>query len=400
MKRPAVLGGAPAFPDGVAFARPATPSLDRVMARLAPSWDDGQLTNGRMVRELEERAADRLGAPHVVAVSSCTDGLILVLRALLAAGDSADDGVKKGVTAVMPSFTFSATGHAARWNGAHPSFVECDPSTFQIDVTDAGRRLGADSAAVVMATHIFGAPCPAEQVEALAAEAGIPVLFDAAHAFGATRQGRPIGSFGDAEIFSLSPTKVVVAGEGGLVATKREDIAEAVRIGRDYGNPGDYNTRFAGLNSRMSELHASVALESLADLDANLALRQSLAERYREGLSELAGVHCQQVDPGDMSTYKDFTVTIDSARFGLQRDLVRRALSAEGVDTRCYFDPPLHRQHAYADLPRNELPITDRTSSRVLSLPMWSALPPTAVDGIVEIFFSLACHAEAIGAAS
>src|SRR5207344_2998751 len=119
-------------------------------------------------------------------------------------------------------------------------------------------------------------------------------------------KGRPLGSFGDAEVFSLSPTKPVVAGEGGLVATNRDDVAEFVRLGRDYGNPGDYDTRFVGLNARMSELHAAIGLESLAGLDARLATRRHIVDRYRHGLAELPGVVAQRVEPGDSSTFKDF----------------------------------------------------------------------------------------------
>ncbi len=392
MKRPAVLGGPPAFPGGLAFARPATPELARVMGRLTPSWEAGQLTNGPLVRELEERAAERLGVRHVVAVSCCTDGLMLALRAVLLAS-----GRTTAASAVLPSFTFSATGHAVSWNGARPIFAECDPSTFQVDAGDLRRQAATHGASVLMATHIFGAPCRAEALEALAASTGAALVLDAAHAFGAVRQGRKVGGFGDAEVFSMSPTKVLVAGEGGLVSTNRDDIAEAIRIGRDYGNPGDYDTTFAGLNARLSELHAAVALESLAELDHHLAVRQRLARRYAAGLVELPGVACQVVEPGDVSAYKDFTITIDPDGFGLTRDCVRRALAAEGIDTRCYFDPPVHRQKAYARL-TSDLPITDMTSSRVLSLPMWSALAPASVDTVIDAFASLVAHAEAVRA--
>ncbi|MGH9213547.1 MAG: DegT/DnrJ/EryC1/StrS family aminotransferase [Acidimicrobiales bacterium] len=386
MKRPALVGGEPAFPDGLPFFRPAKPSLDRVTRRLEPSYSKGMLTNGALRRELEERAAERLDVPHVVAVASCTAGLMLAAQAL------ADPA---GV-AVMPSFTFSATAHAAMWAGIRPRFVDCDTATCQIDVDDAASKL--DGASLLVGTHVFGAPCQPEALEALARPAGVPVLFDAAHAFGSTRAGRRIGGFGSAEVFSLSPTKVLVAGEGGLIATRDADLAERLRLGVDYGNPGDYDTRFAGLNARMSELHAAVALCSLDELDDHLAIRRDLAARYRSGLEGVPGVAVQTVDPDDVSTYKDLTVIVDQTDFGIGRDALVRALKAEGIDTRPYFWPPVHRQQAYAHLAAEtgELPATDWVSSRVVSLPLWRDMPEGSVETVVETVAGIFAHADHI----
>jgi len=209
-----------------------------------------------------------------------------------------------------------------------------------------------------------------------------------------------VGSFGDVEVFSLSPTKLVVAGEGGVVTTNRADIAEAIRVGRDYGNPGDYNMRFVGLNARMSELHAAVALASLEQLDEHLQVRQELAQAYRDALSAVPGIGIQHVAEGDRSTYKDFTITVDADEFGLHRDVVRRGLSAEGIDTRCYFSPPVHRTQAYASGPPADLPVTDLVADRVLSLPMFAALPLDAVAKVADALDALSQHAEEVGTAA
>ena len=380
MRAPAILGGAPAFPEGLPFARPFTPPLEAVTARLRPSYDQGQLTNGRLVRELEGRAAQRLGVDHVVAVSSCTAGLILTLQALQLDGP-----------VLLPSFTFSASAHAVAWNGLVPLLADCDPESFQLDLADAEARL--EEAAAIMATHVFGAPCQPAAVEKLGEAHGIPTVFDAAHAFGACHQDRPVGGFGRAEIFSLSPTKTVVAGEGGLVSTDDAELAETLRIGRDYGNPGDYDTLFVGLNARMSEFHAAVALESLSMLDEQIELRRAVADRYCEGLRDLPGITPQQVAPGDESTYKDFTVIVDPAAFGLDRDTLVECLRAEGIDTRNYFDPPVHRQRAYAGLAPASLPVTDDVCRRVTSLPMFARLSLDAVDCVVDSLRSLHEHA-------
>jgi len=372
MRTLALLGGTPMFAEAVPFVRAPAPSLARVTELLEPSWEQGMLTNGPLVRRLEEEVAAYLEVEHVVAVASCTAGLMLALRAVTPAGDT-----------LMPSFTFSASAHAAAWNGSPPRFVECRPDTFQIDVIDAEAR--RDGVGAILATHVFGAPCDAEAVVALADRAHVPVVFDAAHAFGARRNGIPVSLFGNAAVFSMTPTKPLVAGEGGLVATTSAELAEHVRIGRDYGNPGDYDTRFVGLNARMSEMHAATALASLEDYATLEKQRLEIAARYTERFQDVPGISVQAIGEDDTSTFKDFTIAVDANRFGVDRDTLRRALHAEGVDTRCYFDPPAHRQQAYASLPDVALAVTDATSARVLSLPIYPALTLRNVDRIVDV---------------
>ena len=377
------------IPDGpgLPFARPARPPLERVLQRVSRSYESGQLTNGALVRELEERMADRLRVDHVVAVSSCTSGLMLVVQALV-------DGRPGPV--VLPSFTFSASAHAVAWNGRSLRFAECDPETFQMDLTHAEPAL--DGASALMPTHVFGAPCNPEAVEKLAASAGVPVVFDAAHALGATFQERPIGGFGDAEVFSLTPTKPMVAGEGGLIATHDADLAARLRLGRDYGNPGDYDTRFVGLNARMSEFHAAMALESLSLLDRTLARRRELAMRYVAGLADVPGVRSQVVPLADLSTYKDFTIAIDAAEFGIDRNQLVAVLAAQGIDTRNYFDPPVHRQQAYRAEPPLCLPTTEAVSRGVVSLPIYPDLSFDDVNVVIKTIWLAHEHAEAVAA--
>jgi FlaA1/EpsC-like NDP-sugar epimerase/dTDP-4-amino-4,6-dideoxygalactose transaminase len=370
----AVLGGQPAFDAPVPFARPARPPLEQVMRRLECSYDSGILTNGALVAELEQRAAEQLGVPHVVAVNSCTSGLILTLQALL------ED---RPGPVVVPSFTFSATGLAATWNDRPLRFVSCDRASFQIDIESAMSAL--DGASALMATHVFGAPCDPASVEALGRISRVPVLFDAAHAFGARTNGLSVGGFGDAEVFSLTPTKVLVAGEGGLVATRDDSLAARLRVARNYGNPGDYDTLFPGLNARMSEFHAAMALESLDQLAVTLRQRRQLAAVYRRCLDEVPGIEYQAVPITDESTFKDFTVIVDEQTFGMSRDQLVAVLGLEGIDTRNYFDPPLHRQRAFDGDHATDLANVEATSRSVISLPIYPDLPVSTVERIVEV---------------
>jgi dTDP-4-amino-4,6-dideoxygalactose transaminase len=384
--RPAVQGGRPAFPDGLPLAKPTFADPDRVARATASILASGVLTNGPHVRELEARAADYLGVRHCVAVASCTAGLMLALRASGLSGD-----------VVLPSFTFSASAHAIAWNGLRPVFTDISPDTLLLDPAAAARATGVRTSAI-LATHTYGAPCDVDGLSEVARRSGIRLFFDAAHAFGSSRKGTMVGGFGDAEVFSLSPTKVLIAGEGGIIATNDDVLAERCRIGRDYGNPGDYDTRFVGLNARMSELHAVTALASFEDLEERIVRRNELADRYHKVLGDLPGISFPLVAEGDRSTYKDLTVLIDPEGFGTDADSVAKALDAEGVQTRRYYSPPVHRQRAYRALvPANgPLPVTDDAAAKVLTLPLLT----TMTDDDVDLVCALVARQAGPGAAS
>lgn len=379
---PAVLGGTPMFPEGVPLARPTVldpTAVGRDVERILAS---GVLTNGPMVRELERRAAEYLGVGHCIAVASCTTGLMLVLRAADLAGD-----------VVVPSFTFAATAHAVAWNGLRPVFADVHRTTLTLDPASASNALGVRTSAI-LATHVYGTPCDVDGLQELARRNGVRLFFDAAHAFGSRYRGTNVGGFGDAEVFSLSPTKVLVAAEGGIIATNDDVLAERCRIGRDYGNPGDYDCLFVGLNARMSELHAVVALDSLARIEERIEQRNRLASRYRRVFADLPGIAFPSVAAGDRSTFKDLTALVDPEGFGLDADALAVALSAEGVETRRYYAPPVHRMRAYAGS-NGTVPLTSTNdaSSRVITLPLWDGMPENHVDRLGDAIDRIRRHA-------
>jgi dTDP-4-amino-4,6-dideoxygalactose transaminase len=383
---PAVLGGEPEFPEGLPLTVLRLDEREALRRRLEAILDSGQLTNGRTVAELEEAAAGLLDVPHVVAVSSCTAGLMLCLQALGARGP-----------VVMPGFTFSATAHAAVWAGGGPVFAEASADSLTLDPEDAARRLKDVGAAALMATHVYGTPCRVERLGEVAEAAGVPLVYDAAHALGSRRAGRPIGGCGSAEVFSMSPTKVAPAGEGGLVATRDGELAATLRTARDYGNPGDYDCLFPGLNARMSELHAAVGLSSLARLPERVAHRGALAAEFMSVAGDLPGLRFPVVDEGDTSTFKDLTLIIDEEAFGLDARALGGALRAEGVDSRRYFHPPVHRQRAYRSLGQSEsLPRTDELSRAVLTVPLWSHMDLETVRRTARSVVRIQRHAERV----
>jgi dTDP-4-amino-4,6-dideoxygalactose transaminase len=380
IERPASLGGPPAFPQGLPLARPPVPDPELAAEDLRDILESGVLTNGPRARALEERVADYLGVRHCIAVSSCTAGLILALGGLQGA-------------AVVPSFTFPATVHAAVWAGLRPVFADVNPGTLTMD-PQAVRRAAREAAAVV-ATHVFGTPCDVAGLESSARELGARLVFDAAHALGSRVGGAPVGGRGDAEVFSLTPTKLVTGSEGGLIATNLDHLAERCRLGREYGNPGDYDTRFPGLNARMSEIHAAIALRSFVGLDRRVERRNALAAAYREALAGVPGLSFPSVRAGDLSTYKDFTVLVDPDAFGLAAPGVGEALAAEGVETRRYYAPPVHRQQAYAGVRAGELPVTEGAAARVLTLPLWDDMDGEPA-GVAEALIRIHAHAPAL----
>ena len=375
---PAILGGTPMFPQGMPLARPtiADPAaLAREIERIVTSE---VLTNGPTVRRLEERSAEYLGVRHCVAVASCTTGLMLALRASEISGD-----------VIVPSFTFAATAHAVAWNGLRPVFADVDPRTLTLSPAAAERSIGVRVSAI-LATHLYGAPADVDGLADVAGRNGISLFFDAAHGFGARRDGRMVGGFGGAEVFSMTPTKTLIAGEGGIIATNDDLLAERCRIGRNYGNPGDYDCRFIGLNARMSELHAALALASFEDLEERIVRRNELATRYRDVLAEVPGIGFPLVREQDRSTYKDLTILVDEAEFGISADELAEALSAEGVETRRYYSPAVHRMRAYRGLAAGvSLPVTDAAARAALSLPLATDMTGAQIeqlgDGIRRI---------------
>lgn len=379
---PAIHGGDPVFLEKLPLARPPVGRPDAVAAAVAPILESGMLTNGPYVRELEKQAADYLGVRECVAVSSCTAGLMLVIRALGLSGE-----------VIVPSFTFAATAHAVAWNGLRPRFTDIDPETLTLSPTEAFRMIGVRTSAI-LATHVFGTPCYVEALATVANRVGIALLFDAAHAFGSLHGGVHVGGFGDAEVFSLSPTKVLTSVEGGIIATNNDLLAERCRVGRDYGNPGDYDCRFVGLNARMSEIHAAVALDSLEDLEPRIASRNRVAALYRTGLSGIRGLSFPEVPATDRSTFKDFTVLVDADEFGIDAAAAAEALAAEGVETRRYYSPPVHSMKSYRSLSglNGRLDVTERVSRQVLTLPLWSGMTDAEISGVARAITRIQKH--------
>lgn len=362
----------PLLPELLRFIRPTLPSLDNVMTRYVAAYGRGAITNGDIVSNLEAEVADRLGVPHCVAVSSCTSGLMLVLRALDLKGE-----------VILPSFTFFASAHAIAWNGLTPVLADCDPDRWTIDPDDVERRITPQTSAVV-AVHMYGNPCEVDRLQEICNHHGLKLIFDAAHAFGSRCGAKKVGQFGDAEVFSLSPTKLLVAGEGGLVTTSDGTLARRLRAARNYGDLGAYDPEVLGLNARMTEFNAALALAGLDLVPAKVRRHNAIAAEYTRALVSIPGLSFQFVAPESTSTYKDYSVLVEPDRFGCTRDELAAALRRENIDTKRYFYPPVHQQTLYARYAKVEDPLweTERVANQVLSLPIYASLPDETVTAI------------------
>ncbi len=365
----------PLFETKVPLAAPTLPPTEDLLEQIRALLEQSQLTNASAVAEFEQRAAAYLGALDAVAVSSCTSGLMLVERLLGLSGE-----------VILPSFTFFATGHGLLWNGLEPVFVDCDPETFNIDPERIEAAITPRTSAI-LAVHIFGCPVPVRHLKDIAARHGLRLIFDGAHAFGSQLDGTNVVEWGDATVFSLTPTKPLVAGEGGLIVTHDPDLAQRLRQARNYGKGQTYDCEILGLNARMTEIQAVLGTAGLAYVEWGIKRRNEVAEVYQRKFHDVDGLTPQRIGPAVRSSRKDFAVLIDEQRFGVSRVQLEDALARDRVETRRYFDPPLHRQKLYRTFYRpesNPLPLTDRISSRVLCLPIYAGLANDTVEAIAE----------------
>ena len=322
--------------------------------------DSGLYILGENVGRFEQEAASYLGAGHAVGVNSGTDALIIGLRAL---------GIGSGDEVVTTTFTFFATAEAISAVGATPVFVDIDPATFNLDLSSLEAAITPRTSAVIP-VHLFGQAADMDGILELARRHGLAVLEDAAQCFGGEHSGRKLGTIGDVGAFSFFPTKNLAAmGDGGLLVTDDDDVADAARALRSHGGIRRYENERIGYNSRLDEIQAAVLRVKLPRLDRWNEGRRLVAERYTRDLRGIEGL-LLPADDG-RHVFHQYTVRIGGGR----RDEVRELLAGAGIDTMVYYPVPVHRLPVYAaqhgDL---SLPAAESASAEVLSLPV-SPLP-------------------------
>jgi dTDP-4-amino-4,6-dideoxygalactose transaminase len=382
----AIFGGPCAAAATLHVGQPQPVCRSRFLARLTDMLDRNWLTNdGPFVREFEDRVERLLGVRHCVAVSSGTLALEIALRAA---------GVEGEV--IVPSFTFAATAHAITWLGLTPVFVDIDPATHAVD-PNAVERLITPRTGAIMGVHMWGQPCAIEPLQAIASRFRIPLLFDAAHAFGNSYRGRPLGNFGLAEVVSFHATKAISTLEGGGILTNDNALAELARRLRNFGSlDGDAPT-VVGINAKMCEASAAMGLTMLDDVDELFGRNRMTYERYADRLAGFPGVRLFPYERGSIANYQYAVLEIDPAA-GLVRDVLLRVMQAEGIRVRRYFYPGCHRLQPYrtAATAAAGLPATDWLCDRVLCLPTGGRLTADDVAMVVDTLAFALAHGPAI----
>jgi dTDP-4-amino-4,6-dideoxygalactose transaminase len=373
----AILGGEPAFREKLHVGRPNVGNRERFLQLISEALDRRWLSNdGPLVKQLESRIAEMLGVKHVIAVSNGTVGLQLAIRALRLRGE-----------VIVPSFTFVATAHAVAWQGAVPVFVDIRSDGYDLDPEQVEKAVTPKSTGII-AVHVYGRPCDVESLNQVAKKHGLRLLFDAAHAFGCSYKGMMIGSFGDAEVLSFHATKFFNTFEGGAVVTNDDDLAEAVRVARNFGFAGYDEVVALGINGKMSEAAAAMGLANLESLDDFVKTNWSNYRLYRECLDGLPGLRLVEYNEQERCNYQYVVVEIDPEVAGISRDVLHRVLWAENVLARRYFYPGCHKLEPYRSWPettRYPLPNTERAAERVLALPTGTAVKSEHIRTICDI---------------
>lgn len=387
MQRLRILGGPGYYPGKIRLTRPPVPDLANISDRLTSALASGMLTKGEQLAEFESEVTTNLGSKYAIGTSSCTVGLSLSLAALkMMLGKRLEDRLQ----VLVPSFTFLATATASAWAGYDPIFVDVDQRTFNMDIVDLENKLNDKTAAIVF-TYVFGSPTGVDQVLGLANEKKVPVIFDAAHGFGVKHNGKTIGNMGLAASYSLTPTKLLTTGEGGFVTTNSEEIANNIRILREYGSvPGVHDTAFPGLNGRMSELHAILGRWGLEQLEKEAENRNARVRYYKESLSKVPGIDFQKIAQEDRSSYKDFALKIDANAFGMTRDQLWAVMAKEDFECKNYFCLPVH-QHGYFNQNGkfykpgqvDTCPNASELSSQTLCPPLFGTMTDSMQDAVI-----------------
>jgi dTDP-4-amino-4,6-dideoxygalactose transaminase len=364
------------FIDTVAQRQRLGKSIDEAVSRVLTHC---QFLGGPEITQLESELAAFCGAKYAVSCSSGTDALLMVLMA---------QGIGPGDAVLCPSFTFSATGEAVALTGATPVFVDVLEDTFNIDPASLRRgiatatRLGLKPKAVIP-VDLFGQSADHAAVAAVAEAEGLFVLDDAAQGFGASYNNRRIGTFGLATATSFYPAKPLGCyGDGGAILTDDAELLEKLRSVRVHGGGSDkYDNVRLGLTARLDTIQAAVLIEKLRIFEDEIVARNKAAERYTAALADVVKVPV--LAEGCSSVWAQYTIRMPR---GVDRDHFQAAMKAQGIPTVIYYGKSMHQQTAYRIFPVADggLPVSERLSNDVISLPMHAYLDEPTQDRVIE----------------
>ncbi len=343
---------------------------DAIVEAVRRVLDGGHYVLGPAVEAFEKEFAQHTQVAHAIGLNSGTDALVLGLRAL---------GVGPGDEVITVSHTALATVSAVVMTGATPVLVDVDPALYTLDPTKLAAAITPRTKAII-AVHLYGQLADIDAILAIAKARGIPVIEDCAQSTGARSKGRRAGSIGTLGCFSFYPTKNLGAiGDGGMLVTNDDAIAERVRRLRQYGWDARRATEAPGVNSRLDEIQAAILSVKLPSLDADNARRLAIAKRYGEGLAGLP-VTLPAIRPETTHVFHLYVLECDD------RDALKASLAKRDILAGIHYLAPAHRHGGYdalCVLPREGLPVTERLVGRILTLPMYPELTDAQVDEVI-----------------
>jgi dTDP-4-amino-4,6-dideoxygalactose transaminase len=380
----AINGAPPMFAEPLHVGRPNIGNHERFLQRAAEILDRGWLSNnGPVAQEFERKIAAFLGVKHCVAMCNGTIALEIATRALNLKGE-----------VIVPSYTFIATAHALQWQEITPIFADIDPQTHNLDPA-AVRRMITPRTTGIIGVHLWGRAAPVAELQAIADEHHLRLMFDASHGFGCSLGGKRLGSFGECEVFSFHATKFFNTFEGGAVVTNDDALAEKMRLMRNFGFSGYDNVIYPGTNGKLAEIAAAMGLTNLESLDSFVAINRRNYETYRNRIAALGGLRLLTYDESEANNFQYIVVEV-GADFPVSRDRIVDTLHAENVLARKYFWPGCHNMEPYRSYYPHAglvLPNTRRVADRVVVLPTGSAIGEEDVLDILTILRVLASRA-------
>jgi dTDP-4-amino-4,6-dideoxygalactose transaminase len=372
----AVNGAQPAFLEPLHVGRPYVVNREGFLRTTHEILDRLWLTNnGPVVQELERQVARHHQVKYCIAMSSGTLALEIAIRALQLEGE-----------VILPSHTYIATAHALHWHGLTPVFADIDPATHNLDPVSVRNAITPRTSAI-MGVHLWGRVAPVSELQHLADEFGLKLIYDAAHAFGCSWQGTKIGNFGDCEVLSFHATKCFHTLEGGAVLTNQEALAEKLRLMRNFGFSGVDQVVCAGTNGKLNEVSAAMGVSNFAFLEQLLAHNRQVYRTYREAMSNLSGIRLLEFDERQDNNFQYIVLELEES-CPLGRDRIIEVLHAENILARRYFWPGCHRMMPYRELYPSagcNLNHTEQVMERIIVMPGGSALSPEMIPTIASV---------------
>lgn len=360
--------------NGLPFYAPDLKSLyPFVSDDFAAIFDTQQFVDGSYVQKLEQELTKRYQR-HVVATGSGTAGLIIALDSVLA---------KDKPEVLVTALTFPATVQAVLHAGGRAVYVDVDSQTWNMNPSDVERKITPRTGAIV-ATHLFGVPCDVDALSAISQRHGIPLIYDACEAFGAYARKREVGRFGDAEVFSLDVTKIVAGGLGGYVTAGTPELARKLRMAKSFGNDELRTTVQRGMNARMLDFCAALAIHSLRRSSGVMRQTRATADLYIEACQDVPGIRWQAIARGCSPTRQLFAVALDRDPAEVAR--IRSTLAARGIEVRSYFRRLPHKEEIFGGGPGVCLPVTEQLALRILCLPVHQKVRRRHIETIARSF--------------